>query len=158
MIRKTLVFAIFLFSVHVVFGQYVFMKNYTGIDLGAGYRTIGIEAPGATLNIERGLVQIKKKGAIAAGIRANIIFPADRDIEPSVTLRGTYHVGLFRTKIVDLYTGIGVAFDLEEGHHFHPDTFAGARFKFDKHSKFGVFTEIAYYGTNFNAGISMILN
>ncbi len=160
MIKKALILVSLLFSVHLVFGQYVFMKKYTGIDIGVGYRTIGTDKPGITFNIERGIKQIPRVGAIAVGLRANVLFDIDGndDPEPSATLRTTYHLGLFRTKIVDLYTGIGVAFDLEEGHHIHPDTFVGARYKFDKHSKFAFFTEIAYYGTNYNAGLSMILN
>ena len=162
MIKKTLILVSFLFSVQFMFGQYVFMKKYTGIDLGAGYRTIGlgVQGPGVHFNIERGLVQIRKVGSLAAGLRANAVFPLGKDIvEPSLTLRGTYHVGLFRTKIVDLYTGAGVAFDLEQGHHVHPDTFVGARYKFDNHtkSKAALFTEVSYYGTNYNIGLSMIL-
>ncbi len=162
MIKKTLFLVSFLFSVHFMFGQYVFMKKYTGIDLGAGYRTIGIgvQGPGVNFNIERGFMQIRQVGAIAAGLRANAVFPLSQNkIEPSLTLRGTWHVGLFRTKIVDLYTGSGIAFDLEKGHHFHPDGFVGARYKFNNHtkSKAALFTELAYYGTNYNIGLSMIL-
>ncbi len=159
MIKKTLILVSLLFSVQFMFGQYVFLKNYTGIDIGGGLRTIGIDAPGVTFNIERGVVQIARVGAIAVGARANVIFPKESDIEPSITLRTTYHIGLFRTKIVDLYTGVGVAVDLEAGHHFHPDTYVGARYKFNRHSKYkyAFFTEIAYYGTNYNMGLSMIL-
>ncbi len=159
MVKKILFLVSFIFASQFLFGQYVFMKKYTGIDIGGGYRTIGINAPGITFNIERGLVQIRKVGAVAAGVRANVVFPAGEDIEPSLTFRGTYHVGLFRTKIVDLYTGGGIAVDLEEGNHFHPDMFVGARYKFDNHTKsrMALFTEIAYYGTNYNIGLSMIL-
>ncbi|NPA67433.1 MAG: hypothetical protein GXO50_02370 [Chlorobi bacterium] len=161
MIKKTLILGLILLSAHFTFGQYVFMKKYTGIDIGAGYRTIGIgiAGPGVTLNVERGFMQIRRVGALAAGLRTNLIFPADSDMEPSVTLRGTYHLGLFRTKTVDLYTGVGIAVDTEDGDHFHPDTFVGARFKLDRHtkSKFALFSEVSYYGTNYNAGISWIL-
>ena len=159
MIKKALILVSLLFSVHFVFGQYVFMKKYTGIDIGAGYRTIGDDKPGVTVNIERGILQIRRVGAIAVGLRTNVLFDiaGDDDLESSATLRTTYHVGLFRTKIVDLYTGVGFAFDFTDN-GIHPDTFVGARYKFDKHSKFAFFTEVAYYGTNYNAGLSMILN
>ncbi len=158
MIKKILISVIFLFTFHFLFGQYVFMKKCTGIDIGGGFRTLGIDAAGATFNIEHGVYFKRKIGTFAVGLHANVIFPKNSDLESSVALRGIYHIGLFRTDIVDLYTGIGIVREFDNPlQFFYPDTFVGARFKFDKHSKFAVFTEAALYGTNLNAGLSMIL-
>jgi len=137
-----------------VFGQDVFRTGKNCIQLGGGFRSIGIYTYGANLSYERSVYKIPNIGYIGVELMGEVLFP-DAEISPIATLRAVYHAGYFRTKVLDIYSGLGVAIAPSEPSLVHPDLFLGLRF-LPKHSKVGFFAEGAYYGANVKAGVCFL--
>lgn len=157
MVKKTFLLSLILLTVQFSFGQDVFRKGNTGINIGGGYRTIGVEAYGGNIGIERSVYKIYGLGYIGVGLNSDILV-ADKII-PSGTFRVAYHAGFFRTKVLDIYAGGGIAFAQKESPEstlFNPDAFLGFRYKIKK-SNFGFFSEMSLYGANYKVGICFIL-
>ncbi len=153
--KKTVFLLVVLLSLSVsLFSQDVFRTGKNCIHLGGGFRSIGIETYGANLSYERSVYEIPNIGYIGVELMGEVLFP-ENEISPIATLRAVYHAGFFRTKVLDIYSGLGVAFALSEPSLVHPDLFLGFRF-LPKHSKVGFFAEGAYYGSNVRAGVCFL--
>lgn len=164
MIKKILLFGFLIFSIHFSFGQDVFRKGKIGIDIGGGFRTIGNAAYGGNFRIERSVSKLMRIGYIGIGVNGDLLIPIEGDMLgkmiPSATVRTTYHAGFFRTKILDVYSGVGIAIAKKEtpvSYLVHPDIFLGFRSKFSRNSKAGFFLELGYFAANYKAGFSFIL-
>ena len=155
MIKKTLLFAILLFSLHISFGQDVFRKGKNAVAFGGGYKILGTGAPAVNASYERSISTIRDIGYFGAGLYADMLFIED-EISPVITARTAFHFGTYRTKHADVYAGLGVAFAPLEDTNFYPDVFVGSRFKLNKKKKFGLFTEVGYYATNIRVGVCWI--
>ncbi len=156
MIKKTLLFAILFFTLQISFGQDVFRKGKNAVSFGGGYKILGTGAPAVNASYERSLSTIRDIGYLGAGLYAVMLFVED-EISPVITARTAFHFGTYRTKHVDVYAGLGVAFVPMEDTHFFPDVFVGSRFKLNKKKKFGLFTEVGYYATNIRVGVCWIM-
>lgn len=157
MLRKTLLLGLVLLLVQTSFGQDVFRKGKTGINIGAGYRMLGVPAYGGNLSLERSVFKSKKLGYIGLALNSDVLFTDE--IIPSAALRMILHPGFFRTKIWDVYTGAGLVFaqnETDESLALYPDIFMGFRHMFKK-SKLGLFSELSLYGANLKAGICFVL-
>jgi len=164
MIKKILLLGLFVLTIQFSFGQDVFRKGKTGIDIGGGFRTIGNSAYGGNFRIERSVSKIMRIGYLGIGVNGDLLIPIEGDmigkIIPSATLRATYHAGFFRTKVLDVYSGVGIAASKKEtpvSYLFHPDIFLGFRTKFSKSGKVGFFAELGYFAANYKAGLCFIL-
>jgi len=159
MIKKIIIFSLLVFTIQFSFGQNVFRKGKTGINLGGGIRTIGIFSYGGNLSLERSIYKINNTGDIGVGLNGEILFVNGIRIE-SGSMRVAYHTSFFRNRFFDLYSGIGVAISKKEtqvSSLFYPDAFLGFRYKFKRKGKIGLFGELEYFGANFKAGICFIL-
>jgi hypothetical protein len=136
------------------FSQDVFRTGKNCFHLGGGFKSIGIMTYGANVSFERSFYKIPDIGYIGVELMGEVLFP-DREISPIASLRAVYHAGFFRTKVFDIYSGLGVAFAFSEPTLIHPDLFLGFRY-LPKHSKIGFFVEGAYYGANVKAGVSFL--
>jgi hypothetical protein len=154
MLKNVLAVILILFTVQFSFSQDVFRKGNNALHLGGGYRTIGLEAYGANFSYERSVFQIRKLGYIGVGLTSDLLF-LESDIDASGTLRIIYHAGFFRTKVLDIYSGVGVATAPTEKYLFHPDIFLGFRYVF-KNSNFGFFSEMGYYASNYKLGVCVV--
>jgi len=168
MLKKTLLLGLILVTVQLSFGQDVFRKGKNGINIGGGVRLIGANAYGGNFNFERSVYEIKHFGYIGIGLNAGVLYTdaaineddvlGTDEIIPSGTLRIAYHAGFFRTKVLDVYAGTGLAFaDKKSGKstYINPDAFLGFRYVF-RQSNFGLFSEMSLYDANFRAGISFV--
>jgi len=159
MIKKILLFGLLILIIQFSFGQDVFRLKKTGINIGGGIRTIGVSTYGGNFAIERSVSKVGRIGYLGVSIDGEVLVP-NGVIIPSATLRTTYHAGFFRTKILDVYSGVGLAIAKKEtpaAHLFHPDIFLGFRSKFSRTSKAGFFLELGYFAANYKAGICFIL-
>ena len=157
MLRKTLLLGLVLLLVQTSFGQDVFRKGKTGINIGGGYRMLGVPALGGNLSLERSVFKSKELGYIGLGLNSDVLFTDE--IIPSATLRIILHPNFFRTKTWDIYTGAGLAFaqrETTDGTYLYPDIFLGFRYMVKKR-KFGLFSELSLYGANLKAGICFVL-
>jgi hypothetical protein len=153
--KKIKLVIVILFALNCsVLGQDVFRTGKNCIHLGGGFRSIGIDTYGANLSYERSVYEIPYIGYIGVELMGEVLFP-ESEISPIATLRAIYHAGFFRTKVLDIYSGLGVAFAPSERSLVHPDIFLGFRF-LPKHSKVGFFAEGAYYGSNVRAGVCFL--
>ncbi len=153
--KKCLIIPVVIFfSINNGFAQDVFRTGKTAIHIGGGFRSIGIDTYGANLSIERSVYKIPYIGYIGVDLTGEVLFP-EGNISPIATLRAAYHAGFFRTKVLDIYSGLGVSFAPKERYLIHPDLFLGFRFV-PKHSKVGFFAEGAYYGANVKAGLCIL--
>lgn len=164
MIKKVLLFSLLILTIQFSFGQDVFRIGKTGIDIGGGFRTIGNAAYGGNLRFERSVSKIGRIGYLGLGLNGDLLIPIEGDMIgemiPSATFRAAYHAGFFRTKVLDIYSGVGLAIAKREtpaAHLFHPDIFLGFRSKFSRSRKAGFFAELSYFGANYKAGIFFIL-
>ncbi len=161
MIKKTILISILLLLFQFSFGQDVFRKGKTGINIGAGYRALGDVAIGGNFSIERSVYEIKRFGYVGIDLTTDVLRTIEgEEIIPSGTFRTLYHAGFFRTNVLDIYSGLGVAIakkNTEKSTLLHPDIFLGFRVKFSKKSKLGFFGEFGYYAANYKAGLCFIL-
>jgi len=144
-----------LLSIQFLHGQNVFVKGKNAITIGGGYRTIGTEIPTVNASFEHSFKTIRDIGHFAGGLYADVLMKEDT-ISPVGTLRASFHLAFFRTKLVDAYFGGGLAIAPVENSLLHPDAFIGSRFKFNRKKRFGLFTEVGYYGANFRMGFCWI--
>ncbi|MCF6366980.1 MAG: hypothetical protein L3J35_12365 [Bacteroidales bacterium] len=156
MLKKTLLLGLILVTIQLSFGQDVFRKSKNGINIGGGYRTIGVDAYGGNFSFERSVYEIKHFGYVGVALSSDIL--VTEKIIPSATLRVAYHAGFFRTKVLDIYAGTGLAFadkETSKSTYINPDAFLGFRYVF-RHSNFGLFSEMSLYGANYRAGICFV--
>jgi len=155
MIRKITLLTALIFTISIVSGQNVFLKGKNAFTIGGGYRTIGTEVPSVNASFEHSFKTFRDIGHLAAGLYADVLMKEDT-ISPVGTLRGSFHLGFFRTKIMDPYFGVGLAVAPVEKTLFHPDAYVGCRFKLNRKKRFGLFTEVGYYGANLRLGACWI--
>ena len=164
MIKKILLLGLFVLTIQFSFGQDVFRLKKTGIDIGAGFRTIGNAAYGGNFRLERSVSKIRRIGYLGLGLNGDLLIPIEGSMTgqmiPSATFRVSYHAGFFRTKVLDVYSGVGLAIAKKEtpaAHLIHPDIFLGFRSKFSRTSKAGFFAELSYFAANYKLGLCFIL-
>ncbi len=165
MIKKIILFiSLFVFIIHFSSAQDVFRKGKTGINIGGGLRTIGEAAYGGNFSLERSVHRITRLGYIGIALNGDVLVPIEGamtgEIVPSATFRTIYHAGFFRTKVLDVYSGVGIAIakkETSEAQLFHPDIFLGFRSKFSRTSKVAFFAELGYFAANYKVGLSFIL-
>ncbi len=155
MIKKIILFSALFLTVQFFFGQEIFRKGQNAVTFGGGYKIIGTMAPAVNVSFERSIFTKREKGSVGIGLFAEMLF-TDSVMSPVVTVRTAFHLGSYRTKLIDPYIGIGLAFAPQETTNFYPDVFIGSRFKFNNKKKFGLFAEAGFYSTNIRAGVCWI--
>jgi hypothetical protein len=153
--KKMIVTVVIMIALHSInFGQDVFRTGKNGIHLGGGYRNLGIAAFGADLSFERSIYKIPDIGYLGIGINGEVIF-SESELTPIGSLRAIYHAGFYRSRVLDVYSGLGICIAPTVKPVVIPDIFIGFRY-LPKHSKIGFFGEAAYYGTNLKLGVCFI--
>jgi hypothetical protein len=153
--KKFLFLIIILLSLNSIqYGQDVFRTGKNGINLGGGFRNLGIQAFGANLSYEHSFYKMKDIGYLAAGLSGEVIF-SEGALSPIASLRFIYHAGFYRSRVLDVYAGLGGCIAPKEEYMLHPDIFVGFRY-LPKHSKIGFFGEASYYGTNLKLGVCYV--